>query len=203
MGEIVLVRHGETEWNRLGRFRGRADVPLNENGLRDADATAQRIADGWEIAAVYSSPVRRALQTAEILAAATGRPAKLVDDLADVQYGQWEGLTRQEAAARDPETMKMFLEAPSRVRIPGGETLHEAQTRAFNALIRLAAQHADEAIAVVAHTEVNRLILLAALGGNIDHIWRVGQDTCAINVLRIAGARIDVVSVNDRCHIGE
>lgn len=203
MSEILLVRHGETEWNRLGRFRGRADVPLNQKGLWDADATAQRIANRWDIAAVYSSPVRRALQTAEVIAAATGRTVKRAEDLADVHYGQWEGLTEQQAAARDPEAMKVFLETPSRVRIPGGETFHETQARALNALIRLGGQYAEDVIAVIAHTEVNRLILLAALGGHIDHIWRVGQSTCAINVLRLAGDRIEVINVNDRCHLEE
>ena len=201
MGEILLVRHGETNWNREERFRGHADVPLNENGLFEADATAQRIASEWKIAALYSSPILRARQTAEIIGALTGEELRIVNELADVDFGEWEGRTRDEAAERDPEVMRLYRDVPSRARIPGGETFIAAGSRAYSTLNVIAAAHESETIAVVAHTEINRLIILAAMRASIDCIWRLGQGTCAINVLRFHDGVIDVVNVNDRCHL--
>ena len=201
MGEILLVRHGETNWNREGRFRGLADVPLNENGLFEADATAQRIAREWTLAALYSSPIRRARQTAEIIGALTGQEIRIVNDLADVDFGEWQGLTGDEAAQRDPAVMHLYREVPSRARIPGGETFIAAGSRAYSALAAIALAHDRETVAVVAHTEINRLIILAAMRASIDCIWRLGQGTCAINLLRFHDGVIDVVSVNDRCHL--
>lgn len=203
MCEVVLIRHGETDWNRERRFRGRADVPLNQNGLWDVDATAQRIARQWKIAALYSSPVFRAKETAEVIGAATDAIVQIVPDLADIDYGEWQGLTRAEATARHPQVMKEFDDLPSRVHIPGGETFAAVQDRSIRALRLLATRHANDTIAVVAHTEVNRLIILAALGGKIDAIWGLGQETCAINLLRVQRDKIEVLTVNDRCHLDD
>ena len=203
MADIILVRHGETDWNREGRFRGRANVRLNQEGLWEADTTAQRIAGSWSPVAIYSSPIERAHQTAQIIAARIIPVLRIVADLADVDYGEWQGLTAAEATKRNPEEMSVFRGMASRARVPGGDAFTDVQRRAVAAILTLATSHERETIVAVSHTEVNRLIILAALGGNIDDIWHVGQGTCAINVLRVTGGVIDVVSINDRCHLDE
>ena len=91
MTRIVLVRHGETEWNRVERFRGRADVPLNQTGIAQAEATARRIEKGWEVTAVYASPLVRALRTAEAIAQRFALDVQVHPGLIDIDYGAWQG----------------------------------------------------------------------------------------------------------------
>lgn len=93
MTRIVLIRHGQTEWNRLERFRGRADLSLNEVGLAQAEATARRIAAAWPASAVYSSPLKRAMETAKIIAEALALAVQPLAGLMDIDYGEWQGLS--------------------------------------------------------------------------------------------------------------
>jgi len=125
MARIVLVRHGQIEWNRVERFRGRADVPLNDVGLAQAEATGRRVAAGWRVSAIYASPLSRAVRTAEAIAAHFGLPVHVHPGLADIDYGRWQGLTPEEARARWPEEVDAWYHAPERAQIPGGETLAE------------------------------------------------------------------------------
>ena len=109
MTTILLARHGETEWNREGRFQGHADPPLNATGRAQAAELAAGL-KGVELAAVYSSPLRRALETAELVAAEHGLEPVAVDALREVDVGFWEGLTRPEVEARFPEQLARWLE---------------------------------------------------------------------------------------------
>ncbi|MBM4450796.1 MAG: histidine phosphatase family protein, partial [Chloroflexi bacterium] len=92
MTKLLIIRHGRTEWNRVERFRGRADIPLDEVGRKQAEATASRIAE-WQLNTVYSSPLRRAMETAEALARPAGLEVKKLPDIIDIDYGQWQGLS--------------------------------------------------------------------------------------------------------------
>ena len=199
---FILVRHGQTEWNRVERFRGRADVPLNNVGLGQAAATGQRIAAEWQPTAVYASPLSRAVATAEAIAAHFDLPVVRLDGLADIHYGDWQGLTPEEAAARWPDLVHTWYTAPATVQIPGGESLADLRERAGAALQELASRHADETIVLVSHTVVNRVILLSALGLSNDRFWRLRQDNCAINVFEGEGGDdFTLVTMNDTCHL--
>lgn len=201
MTRIVLVRHGQTEWNRVERFRGQADVPLNETGLAQAEATGQRVAAEWQPVAVYASPLSRAVRTAEAIASRLGLPVQPHPALIDINYGQWQGLTPDEVRQRWPEELDAWYNAPRRARIPGGETLDELRERAMAAVRALAARHEGQTIALVAHTVVNRVILLAVLGLENDRFWRLRQDTCAVNVFEVEGDVFTVALLNDTCHL--
>lgn len=201
MARIVLVRHGQTEWNRVERFRGRADVPLNEVGLAQAEATGRRVAAEWRVSAIYASPLSRAVRTAEAIAARFGLPVHVHPGLADIDYGRWQGLTPEEARARWPEQVDAWYHAPERAQIPGGETLSELRERAMATVRELAARHAGETIVAVGHTVINRVILLGILGLGNDRFWRLRQDTCAINVFEAEGDDFTLVSLNDTCHL--
>ncbi len=198
---FVLVRHGQTEWNRVERFRGRADIPLNDVGLAQAIATGRRVAAEWAPTAVYSSPLSRSVATAEAIAAPLGLTVVTLDGLADIHYGDWQGLTPEEAAARWPDLVRAWYTAPATVRIPGGESLADLRERAMAAVHELAARHAGETIALVSHTVVNRVILLAVLGLGNDRFWRLRQDNCAINVFEAEGGDFTLVTMNDTCHL--
>ena len=201
MTRIVLVRHGETEWNRVERFRGRADVLLNETGIAQAEATGRRIAAEYRPVAVYSSPLSRAVKTAEAIAGHFTLPVQVHAGLIDIDYGQWQGLTPDEARARWPEAVNAWYNAPHTARIPGGETLDDLRARGLKTVSELSALHKGQTIVLVSHTVINRIILLGVLGLGNDRFWRLTQDTCAINVFDAEGGVFTIVRLNDTCHL--
>ncbi len=129
MTHFILVRHGQTEWNRVERFRGRADIPLNATGLEQARLTAVRIAARWAVSAIYASPVQRAQQTAEAIGALTGLAVQPHAGLLDIDFGQCQGLTSAEARSRWPDVVDAWYAHPSLAHFPGGERLADMRAR--------------------------------------------------------------------------
>jgi len=201
MTRIILVRHGETEWNRVEHFRGRADVPLNENGVVQAKRMGQRVAGQWRPVAIYSSPLKRAVKTAEAVAWHFGLSVQVHPGLIDIDYGQLQGLTPGEARERWPDVIDAWYNAPHTACIPGGETLDELRGRAERTVDDLVARHEGQTILLVGHTVINRIILLSVLGLGNDHFWRLRQDTCAINVFEVEKGVFTLVSLNDTYHL--
>jgi broad specificity phosphatase PhoE len=198
---IILVRHGQTEWNRVERFRGHADVPLNETGLGQAEATGQRIAEEWQPTAIYSSPLSRAVKTAEAIAKHYNLPVQTHPDLTDIDYGEWQGLTPDEAQERWPEAVHAWYNKPESACIPGGETLASLRQRAMCTVNELASHHIGQTIVLVGHTVINRIILLGVLGLGNERFWHIRQDTCAINVFEAEKNDFILVSMNDTCNL--
>ena len=198
---IILIRHGETDWNREEHFRGRADVPLNETGRLQAEATGRRIAAEWRPSAVYASPLSRSLRTAEAIARHFDLTVQAHAGLMDIDYGQWQGLTPSEVRKRWPEMADAWYHAPQRAQIPGGETLEEVRARALEAVHEMAARHAGQTLVLVSHTVVNRVILLAVLGLDIGRFWRLRQGTCAVNVFEAEGNHYTLTSLNETYHL--
>jgi broad specificity phosphatase PhoE len=145
---ILLARHGETDWNRQGRFQGHADPPLNETGRAQAAELAAEL-EGVGLAAVYSSPLGRALETAQLVAAEHGLEPVAVDALREVDVGSWEGLTRAEVEARFPEQLARWLDYDQGWE--DGESYEEMGRRVVAALLELAAAHEGERILAVTH----------------------------------------------------
>lgn len=201
MTRIILVRHGRTEWNRVERFRGRADVPLDDTGLAQAEAAGNRISADWAVTAVYSSPLQRAVRTAQAIARHYGLPVLTHPGLIDIDYGQWQGLTPDEASQQWPEMVEAWYRAPQAVRIPGGESLDDLRLRGMAAVNELAARHAGQTIVLVGHTVINRVILLGALGLGHDRFWRIRQDTGAINLFEVEGDEYTLASLNETTHL--
>ena len=133
---ILLVRHGQTGWNQVERFRGHADIPLNEIGLAQANTTAKRIAAQWKPTAVFSSPLSRALVTAQKISTAINLTAIPSSGLMDIDFGQWQGLTPEEAQTQWPEQIDNWAHAPQELAIPGGETFDQVQSRALKINLR-------------------------------------------------------------------
>ena len=211
MTRIILIRHGQTEWNRVERFRGRADVPLNTVGLAQAEATGKRVAsdasssEEWRPVSVYSSPLARAVKTAEAIARHFDLPVQIHPGVADIDYGAWQGLTPDEVKERWPEALCAWYTAPHTAHIPGGEILDDLRARGMAAVNELAARHAAQTLVLVGHTVINRIILLGVLGLGNDHFWRLRQDTCAINIFDVDTQAVEftLVSLNDTCHLRE
>ena len=148
MTTILLARHGETDWNRENRFQGHADPPLNETGRAQAADLAGALANE-PLAAVYSSPLRRAFETAQIVGAPHGLEPVPVDALREVDVGSWQGLTRAEIEERFPEQFARWLDYEQ--GWDDGESYDEMGRRVLAALLELAATHEGERILAVSH----------------------------------------------------
>jgi broad specificity phosphatase PhoE len=158
---LLLARHGETDWNRDNRFQGNADPPLNEAGRAQAAALAEELARE-PLAAVYSSPLRRAFETAEVIGARHGLEPHPVEALREVDVGAWQGLTRSEIEARFPEQFQRWLAHEQGWE--DGESYEEMGTRVVPALVELAARHRGERILVLSHGGPIRAAIAAASG---------------------------------------
>ena len=162
--ELLLVRHGETDWNRESRFQGHADPPLNELGRAQAAELAAALA-GEELTAIYSSPLRRAFETAEAIAAHRGLASLPVDGLREVDVGSWEALTRAEVEQRFPEQFSRWLDHGRGWE--DGETYEQMGERVIATLRELAVRHEGERIIGVTHGGPIRAAL--ALSAGISH----------------------------------
>ncbi len=200
MAKFILVRHGQTEWNREERFRGRADLALTELGHRQAEA-AGRSLRGRPIAALYCSPLRRALQTAEAISRELGIPAEPNEGLIDMDFGEFQGLSAEEARDRDSSILEGWLSTPHRVRFPGGDSLDDVRDRVVEAVHELAKKYGDGTVALVSHKVVCQVLICAMLGIDNSHFWQVGQDVCAVNAFELADGLTSVTKVNDTCHL--
>jgi phosphoserine phosphatase len=198
--DCILIRHGETAWNRDERFRGRVDIPLTEVGMAQADRVARALS-AEPIVAIYSSPMQRALRTAAPLAGALGLPVTPHPALIDVDFGEWQGLSPAEVAARWPALHAAWLSAPHTVRFPGGDSLIEVRSRVEKMLDVLYACHRDQKIALVSHQAVTRVLMGLVLGLDASAYWRIVQDNACLNRFTRRDAGYVVVSLNETCHL--
>jgi phosphoserine phosphatase len=203
MTTIILVRHGHVPGISPERFRGRSELALTPQGRRQAELTALRISTGWKPSAIYVSPLSRCQDTG----AAIGRPLGLVptplDGLADIDYGQWQGLTPDEARTRWPQQVDLWYRMPDQAEIPGGETLAQVRARVMDALHTVCARHDTETVVLVSHDSINRVLLLHALNASLSHYWRIRQHPCAINEIEFGDSGFVIVSVNQTDHLRE
>lgn len=207
MTRIILVRHGQTAWN-VGassdegeRFRGRIDLPLNERGRAQAQALAGRLADE-PVAAIYSSPLQRAIETAEPTARRLGLTVQPLEGIVDINYGHWQERPHSEVARLYPALYRQWLQEPHKVRPPGGESLDEVRERAMAALHQVIARHQDQTILVAAHQVVNKVLVCAMLDLDNSHFWRIRQDNGCLNIFDYQEGLFTAILINDTCHLG-
>jgi len=194
---IHLVRHGRTVMNAQVRFRGRRDVPLDEVGQAEAVQAAEALAP-FGITAVYSSPLQRARDVGIAISRCSGA-SDVVDHagLINVEYGEWEGLTKEECIARNPELFRLYAEEPERAHCPGGESLSDAADRVVEALIDIGMKHPGESIAAVTHGAMVRLAVLR-IEGESDGDWQFKLPTGSATVFDVSDGMVSVISVPDR-----
>jgi phosphoserine phosphatase len=203
---LLLVRHGETDWNREGRFQGQIDIPLNGNGRSQAEAAGRFLAP-VSIDRAYTSCMARPRQTAEaILASHPGVPLTSSTGLVEIGHGLWEGRLEQEIAAGWPELLADWKRAPQTVQMPEGETLQEVWDRSLATWGRIAANlRADETALVVAHDAVNKTILCGLLGLQPADIWAIKQGNGGVTVIDYPegpACRPVVAAMNLTQHLG-
>lgn len=150
MTRLCLIRHGQTDWNLEGRYQGQSDVPLNQNGLVQAESLIENL-DGRTFAAIYSSDLTRARQTAEPIAKRLGIQVRLEPRLREINQGEWEGVLVEDIKARYAEIWSQRTVDPASVRPPGGETVGEVAERVHAALDDIARLHPGGIVLVVSH----------------------------------------------------
>jgi broad specificity phosphatase PhoE len=171
---LILIRHGETDWNIEGRWQGQIDVALNARGQKQVEEMAQQLvgcveADG--LSAIYSSDLARARQTARALARMTGLPLYLDERLREIHQGEWQGLLVSEIQGRYAEEFKKRKTNPLSVAPPGGETARQVQERVIQATEEILSQHHGETVAVVSHGFAIAVILTHYRGYPFEKVW--------------------------------
>lgn len=199
---ILLVRHGETEWNRLHRFQGRSDVPLNPKGNNQARALGLALKNET-IDAIYSSPLKRALETAcHIAQFHPSIPLIKESGLIEMDLGDFEGMEAQQWKKEHPDFRKAWEKNPSTLFMPQGESLNDVQQRAVKTLLRISESCAPEStIVICSHNFVIASLLCFASQTPLDHFRKLRQDTAALNILYLDGTDCQIEKVNERTHL--
>lgn len=203
MTKIILTRHGHVEGINPERFRGRTDLSLTELGEAQARAVAARVASEWTPSVVYTSPMRRCLATAEAIATMCRVSVEILNDLTDLDYGEWQWRTYAEVRAASPQAFSTWFATPHLIRFPGGEALQDLVARTANALRLVIARHGQvtDTIVLVGHDNVNRALLLQLLDQPLSAFWLIQQHPCAINEIEISDGRVRVLRVNETAHL--
>ena len=203
---LILVRHGETDWNKAGRFQGQIDIPLNSNGRAQAAAARDFLKD-IPIDRAWSSTLSRPTETAQIiLEAHPDVPLTQIDGLVEIGHGLWEGKLESEIREDWSELLDTWKRAPETVQMPEGETIQDVWARSVRSWGEIAAElKADETVLVVAHDAVNKTILCDLLGLTPADIWAVKQGNGGVTVVDIAadpGQPAVVTCLNLTSHFG-
>ncbi len=196
MIEIILARHGETDWNAAGIFRGREDVDLNDIGMRQAELLGEYLS-GDKIDSVYSSPLKRAVKTARAVAGHQALEVNIVQNLIDFDYGEWQGLSRQEVSERYPELFQDWADLPEQVRMPRGESLEDVRKRAWPFIEDSVLTGGEGRVVLVSHRVVNKVLICAMLGLDNSNFWNIRLDNCGITRFSYEGNRLILTRHND------
>lgn len=201
MTKLILTRHGHVDGIEPERFRGRTDLPLTELGRAQAKAVSMRVAMLWSPVAIYTSPMTRCVETGGAIAKACRVEAHVLEDLNDLDYGQWQWLTYDEVSRVWPDQFATWKSVPHMIRFPGGDSLQDLVARTGNALNFAVWRHRFETVVFVGHDSVNRALLLQLLDQPLSAYWRLTQAPCGLNEIDIIDNIIRIHRINDTCHL--
>jgi probable phosphoglycerate mutase len=192
---ILLIRHGENDYVKTGKFAGRIpSVHLNEKGQQEA----KEIAEGLKnvpLSAIYSSPLERAIETAQPLAKARKLKVTISEGLIETDIGDWKGMEVKKA--RKLPEWKNVQNSPSRFRFPNGESFQEEQTRLVNAIENIVSRHKkDELVAIFSHADPVKLIIAFYLGMHLDHFQRLACSTGSVSILNLDKSGVMLLGQN-------
>ncbi len=194
MARVLLIRHAENDYTQAGKLAGwKAGVHLNKAGRKQAALLAEQLA-GTPIKAVYSSPLARALQTAQPIALARQLQVRRCARLGEVRYGEWQGMSLKSLRRR--KLWRLIQQRPSAASFPGGESIHGVQVRAVAAMEELVARHPKDCFAVVSHGDVIKMIVAFYLGMELDLYQRIIISTASVSELRFFSGVVRVLRVN-------
>lgn len=197
---ILLVRHGETGWNKAGSFQGRTDIGLNQQGRVQAGALGVALRQE-PLKAIYSSPLSRAMETARAINRYHKVPLVQYEGLMEMDLGDFEGLLGSDLNKEHPEFLSKWREDAASVRMPNGEALQEVQERAWAVVQEIIETHHEGTVLLCAHNFVIRTILCKILGMPMSDFRRFRLSVGAISVIEKSSGRYSVVCINDTCHL--
>jgi broad specificity phosphatase PhoE len=197
---LILIRHGETEWNRTGRCQGVADIDLNDTGKRQIEELAHSLRDA-DISAVYSSDLLRALRTAKRIASHHDLGVNIDKDLREMDQGDLEGLLFEEIRDRYADVLKEWRESPETLLLPGGESLLQVQERAWNVFEKLSRLHADETVVAVSHNLTITALLCKITGVGLGGFRNFNLRAASKNLIVSVNGNIEVRQLNDVSHL--
>ncbi|MGH7824809.1 MAG: histidine phosphatase family protein [Candidatus Binatia bacterium] len=200
--EVVLLRHGATDWNLQGRCQGATDLALNETGVRQAESIAARLSRE-KIAAVYSSNLKRAQQTAEFVGRPHSLSINIEEDIRELDHGVLEGLTFNDIKENFPEFIQRWRTEPAEIQVPGGEKLADVAHRAWNGLHRIVQQHqSGETIVVVSHNFPILGVLCRITGIHLNRYRTFHLDPCGVTRLnRSSNGDWSITQINNKNYI--
>jgi broad specificity phosphatase PhoE len=191
---LCLVRHGTTTLNVENRYRGRRDVPLDAQGWADAVDAARQLS-GSGLTAVYAGPLRRTINTAQVIADECRIPdVRILHGLVNLDYGVWEGMTSEEAAMYDPAAFQLYKEDPMTCICPNGERLSDAQKRMVEAIQLMGERHAGERVAAVTHAVMIRLVAATILHHPGDR-WRIPVGRGSLTTFEVEDGELRLVDL--------
>ena len=176
---VWLIRHGEADGMK-GRCCGWSDAPLSAEGIEQAKRVAAQLAVE-PLSKVYSSNLERAFRTAQIVAEPHGLVVEKISELAEMHFGDLEGMTYEEAEERFPAVYQSWMTRPMETQFPNGENFQQMKTRVRRAFDSIVQRHAGESIGIVAHAGVNRVLLCRALSIADTEMFQIAQPHCAVN----------------------
>ncbi len=201
MTELILTRHGETVWNVERTFRGRADVDLDGMGIKQAELLSKYLGK-WELEAIYSSPLKRALDMATTIARCQKVGVRVAEGLTDFDYGEWHSLPEQEVQKRYPALLNEWHNNPRKVRIPGGESLQDVGKRAVEVVNDVLSRHKGSVV-LMSHRVVIKVLICYLLGLDNSRFWDIRQDVCGITIFNYMDGRPVLTRLSDTSHLRE
>ena len=197
---FYIVRHGQTNWNILGKTQGHGNSDLTAKGIEQATELAESIVN-YPIDYIYSSDLGRAVQTAQILGDKLNIKVKETEALREMGFGEWEGLLIDEIKANYANVYTTWRNEPHLAQIPGGETLHLIKDRVDSFIQSLNEKYDNKHILLVTHSVTVRVMLLAFLNSGMENIYRIKQDNTALNIVEYRDYGPVVIKMNDTSHI--
>lgn len=199
---LYLIRHGETIWNQKGKTQGKIDIPLSDIGIHQAELVADRLTFE-NITYIYCSSLERAFRTAAIIGEKIGIKPVKTDDLCEISFGTWEGLTLQQIEDRFPGQLEKcrqdFCFCPE-----GGESImsvHGRVCRFLDALRNNGCHSENSRILIVAHAYTIRLLIIELIGLPLKHLWDFRLDNTGISIIESRSGKSRIICLNDTCHV--
>jgi len=200
--ELILIRHGETDWNKGAIFRGHEDVRLNATGIAQADATADALKDKV-FEAIYSSPLKRSLVTARRIALPHEIFVREDDGLLDINYGTWQGMKESTIKERWPSAYARWIKTPTKMKFSGGESTKKAWKRVNSALREILFTHGTGTIVLVTHRMPLKFMTAYLLGKGFSGFPKIKHDPCAISVFEVENRVPKPIILNDTRHLAK
>jgi phosphoserine phosphatase len=196
---VYVVRHGETEYNKEELFRGRKDIPLNEEGKKQAEHLGAYF-KGKDIGRIFASPLARAQETARGIEETTKAPIETLDEFTDMDFGAWEGVALKDVERLYPEQFSQWRETPQRLKVKDGESLAVVRRRIHKGMRKVFLEEKGDCV-IVTHRVLCKLLVLYALKVPNSHFWGIKFDPASISIIESKGRDMTVHVVNDTSHL--